>query len=134
MSWHPDVAVGLSFGLFAGVFIGMRIAFGVVDYRDKKIRERDALIAGILTRSKAIEQQAEALAASANRNYTTIQGINDPMSTTPDPISSFATEEQANLTATANALTAIATGVAALDADIQTLQASASAVREWKTS
>ena len=38
------------------------------------------------------------------------------MSTTPDPIQQFATAEQANIDATAAALTGIATGIVALDA------------------
>lgn len=38
------------------------------------------------------------------------------MSTTPDPIQVFATAEQANITATATALTNIAAGIVALDA------------------
>ena len=45
------------------------------------------------------------------------------MSTQADPIQTFAAQEAANLAATATALTGITTGIAALDADIQQLQA-----------
>ena len=46
------------------------------------------------------------------------------MSTPADPIQTFATAEQANIAATAAALTNIATGVGGLDTLIQQLQAS----------
>jgi len=44
------------------------------------------------------------------------------MSTTPDAIQQFATQEGTNLTAIGTALTGVVSGIAALDADITALQ------------
>jgi K+/H+ antiporter YhaU regulatory subunit KhtT len=80
-------------------------------------RERRAL-AEVLRLSAEVRRQAEALAGMTTQIKDTID-----MSTTNDPIQTFATQEAANLTAAQAAINSIATGVTNLDNTIVQLEA-----------
>ena len=76
------------------------------------------LFAALLQQSGELKIQAERIFHGAAVPKTKIQGANKM-----SPVQTFAAQEAANLAATATALTGITTGIAALDADIQQLQA-----------